>query len=346
MSTKSRSVLFPIFALAGLIAATAIAYPRLAVEHGDSCKSCHINPTGAGARTEFGNYSVALNELTLPQTKEIVAKRYKRSRIGESLIFGFDMRHLLFSDGRLFRMQTDVYLTAEPFKDMFYHIRLGEHGVFENYALVTFKDEKYYLKAGRFYPTFGLHNDDHQAYVRERSGFGPLEYLDGAAIGVEQFGVNFSAEFFNQEQRGIYGLHAFRAGSVGPLGYLAGTSLRLAEEHGGSTGQFPTARALFGGLSFNRFTALGEVDLNGKHVDTVIYYGALYGRVEYGLWLVGEYNFFDGNRHVASGVDEFVRLSAEFYPIPFFELRPSLTYYTRGFRDNQHEWFLQIHFGY
>ena len=346
MSTKSRSVLFPLIALAGMAAATALAYPRLAVEHGDACKSCHINPTGGGARTEFGNYSTALNELTLPQTKEIIAKRYKKPRIGESLIFGFDTRHLLFENGRLFRMQTDVYLTAEPFKQMYYHLRFGEHGVFENYALFTFRDERLSLKAGRFYPTFGLHNDDHQAYTRARTGLGPIQYLDGAAIGIEQFGVNFSAEYFNQEQRGIYGLRAYRAGTVGPFGYLAGSSLRLSEEHGGSNGQFSIARALFGGLSYNRFTALGEIDLNGKHVDTVIYYGALYSRIEYGLWLVGEYNFFDGNRHHANGVDEFVRMSAEFYPIPFFELRPSLTYYTRGYRDNQHEWFLQIHFGY
>ncbi len=346
MRLKFINVLIPLVALAALTAVTALAYPRLSVEHGEACKSCHVNPTGAGARNEFGNYTTALNELTLPQTKEIVVKRYKKPRLGESLFFGFDTRHLLFENGRLFRMQTDFFLTAEPFKQMYYHMRMSDHGITENYALLTFHDEKYSFKAGRFYPSFGLHNDDHNAFVRDRSGFGPTRYLDGAAFGMEQFGVNLSAEVFNQDQRGIYGLHAYRAGTAGPVGYLAGGSLRLSEEFGGSNGQFPTARAIFGGLSFNRFTALAELDINGKHGDTVIAYGALYGRIEYGLWLVGEYNFLDGDRNLTSGVDEFVRLSAEFYPIPFFELRPSLTYYTRGYHDNQHDWFLQIHFGY
>jgi len=346
MRTKLASVLIPLTILALLATVTALAYPRLSVEHGDACKSCHFNPAGGGARTEFGNYTTALNELTFPQTKAAIVKRYRKPRIADNLILGFDTRHLLFQNGRIFRMQTNVYLTAEPFKQMYYHMRIGESGISESYALLTFKDEKYSVQAGRSYPAFGLHNDDHQTFSRIRSGILTNQYLDGIALGVEQAGVNLIAQYFYQGQRGVYGLHAYRAGTVGSLGYLAGGSLRLSEEFGGSNGQFPTARAIFGGLSLNRFTALGELDFNGKHGDTVITYGALYGRIQYGLWLVGEYNFFDGDRHLASGVDEFVRLSAEIYPMPFVELRPSLTYYTRGYRDNQHDWFLQLHFGY
>lgn len=346
MRTKLISVLVPLVVLAFLATVTALAYPRLSAEHGDACKSCHINPTGGGARTEFGNYTAALNELTLPQTKEIMVKRYKKPRLGESLLFGFDTRHLLFENGRIFRMQSDVFLTAMPLKQVYYHFRLNETGVTENYALLTFRDEKYSIKVGRFYPSFGLHNDDHQAFTRARSGLAPRLYLDGAAFGAERLGMNFSAETYRLGEHGIYGLHAYRSGTVGTFGYLAGGSFRVSEEKNGSTGQLPNARALFGGLSYNRFTALGELDFTGKGSDTVIVYGALYGRIEYGLWLVGEYNFFDGNRNLATGVDEFVRLSAEFYPMPFVELRPSLTYYTRGNRDNEHEWFLQVHFGY
>lgn len=346
MRLTNLKVVLPLILLAVFATVSSIAYPRLAAEHGDACKSCHINPTGGGARTEFGNYTTALNELTLPHTKGIMAKRYRKPRIGESLLLGFDARYLVLDDGRLFRMQTDAYLTLEPLKNMFYHFRFGESGISENYALMTFADEKYSARFGRFYPSFGLHNDDHQAFVRAKSGLSPQLYLDGAAVGVEQFGLNLSAEIYRLGDHGIYVLHGYRSGTLGAFGYLAGGSLRLSEEKNRSTGQLPNARALFGGLSYGRFTALGEIDFTGKRSDSVIIYGALYSRIEYGLWFVGEYNFFDGDRDIADGVDEFVRFSAEFYPIPFVELRPSLTYYTRGFRNNEHEWFLQVHAGY
>jgi hypothetical protein len=120
----------------------------------------------------------------------------------------------------------------------------------------------------------------------------------------------------------------------------------MSERINGKTGDFPHIRALFGGLSWNRFTLMGEADLVGFSSDTLITFANLTTRLTYGLYLVGEYNFFDGDRHVLGDVDEFVRLSCEVFPLPFVEVRPSYTYYTRGALEETDDFFVQVHLGY
>ena len=343
----SRLVNAAVVVIAGiLLAASATTYPRLATEHSLACKTCHLNPNGGGMRTEFGNHSVALNELTLTSARDLILPHVNSPRVAKSLLVGFDSRYLVFDDGRVFRMQTDAFLAFNPFRNFYYHFRFWESGITENYALMYFSGEKYYAKLGRFYPAFGLRNVDHTAFNRVRTGHGPNFYLDGFSLGAEVEGVNLVGEAFNPDGLGVYGLHAFFPAYIAPFGLLAGASWRHSEEINGSNGDYPHARAVFGGVSYDRFTALGELDIVGKSNDTLITYSSLTGRVIYGLWLVGEYNFFDGDRDLKSGVEEFVRFSAEFYPMPFALIRPSYTYYLRGPLENEDDFFVQLHVGY
>lgn len=332
--------------IAALIISSAISFPRLAVEQGTACVNCHVNPNGGGMRNEYGNHAVGFNELCLPSSKKYVADKYRSPRLSEAVTIGVDSRHLILDDGRVFRMQTDAFINAEPIERLSYQLRFGESGISENYALWRQTEDKFYVKAGRFYPAFGLRSSDHKAYVQERTGHGSNVYLDGLSIGARVYDVNIAAEFMDDNGHGIYGAHLYRAAGYGPFGYLVGASLRLPEESGGSTGRFPISRALFGGLSYDRFTLMGELDLAGKGNDTLIAYANLTTRLEYGLYIITEYNFFDGDRSLKSGVDEFVRFSVELYPLPFVQLRPSYTYYTRGIRQDEDDLFLQIHFGY
>ncbi|MDH3891143.1 MAG: hypothetical protein OEV49_08655 [candidate division Zixibacteria bacterium] len=332
--------------IAALIISSATSFPRLAVEQGAACGNCHINPNGGGMRNEYGNHAVGFNELCLPSTKRKLADKYRSPRLSEAVTIGLDSRHLIFDDGRVFRMQTDAFVNAEPIERFSYQLRFGEAGISENYALWRQADDRFYIKAGRFYPAYGLHSSDHKAFVQERTGHGSNVYLDGLSVGALVKGINFVAEAMDESGRGIYGAHLYRASGYGPVGYLVGASLRLPEESGGSTGRFPISRALFGGISYDRFTLMGELDLAGKANDTLITYANLTTRLEYGLYLIAEYNFFDGDRSLKSGVDEFMRVSIELYPLPFVQLRPSYTYYTRGIRQDEDDLFLQVHFGY
>ncbi len=339
-----RSFMLP-FLILLLIASTAITYPRLTVEHKAPCKSCHINPSGGGMRTEFANYAVALNELTLPATKKIAVKNYKAPRLSESVTFGFDTRHLIFDDASIFRMQTDFFANVELFENMNYNFRFSEIGILENYAILYIDKQKHYVKFGRFSPSFGLKQADHKSYNRERLGHGSLTYLDGLGLGVDIKGLLLNTEFLNYGRQSIFIGHLMKSFNLNSLGGFGGFSVQLPEEEVGHT-RFREAKALFGGLSYDRFTLMGEIDLVGKSNDTLISYLNFTSRIEYGLYFVTEYNFFDGNRNLSDGVEEYLRFSVELYPISFFQLRPSLTYYTEGIQKDKTDYFLQIHFGY
>lgn len=341
-----KTIILVIAGLLVLAGVTSVSFPRLAVEQASGCGTCHTNPNGGGMRNEFGSYTVALNELTLQSTKKLIIDKVRKPRISEAVLVGFDTRHLVFDDGRIFRMQTDVFVDFEPIKDFHYFFRFWESGIFENYGLLFLDNKKYYVKLGRFFPVFGLRNEDHTAFNRVRTGHGPNVYLDGLSVGASSGGFNLAAEVFNQNGQGVYGLDVHRAGRYSGVGYLLGASLQLSEEVNGSNGAFPVSRALYAGASWDRFTLMGEYDLVGQSNDTTITYANLTTRIIYGLYGVVEYNYFDGDNDAADSVDEFVRLSVELYPIPFFQLRPSYTNYTRGLLEGSDDFFLQVHFGY
>lgn len=336
----------PVFGLLLLLSATALTFPRLSVESGTTCKNCHMATTGGGARNEFGNFAVAFNELTLQRSKQLLAAHYRKPRVGESLVFGFDSRHLVFDDGRLFRMQTDLFATLEPIKGMIYHARIAETGVTENYVQVQVQDRRHTIKAGRFYPTFGLRNEDHTAFNRERVGLAPRLFLDGLSLSTTIAGADVTLETFNPNTQATGYFHVVRPGSIKSVNYLAGLSFRYTEKVEGDYLGAPHARALFGGLNWDRFTFTGELDLVGERSDTLITYANLTTRLLWGVWLVGEYNFFDSDRHVASGVDEDIRLSVDFYPVPFVQIRPTYLYHTRGYLKDEDDFFIQFHAGY
>ncbi|MDX9858637.1 MAG: hypothetical protein RBT76_12665 [candidate division Zixibacteria bacterium] len=336
------ATVLPIVALA----ATAASLPRLAVEYATSCTSCHVNPSGGGMRTEFGNHSVAFQELTLQATKSLLADRYRPPRIAEAVTIGFDTRHLVFDDGSVFRMQTDAFAAVEPIQNLVYQFRVGESGISENFALLSFGDLEYYVKAGRFSPAFGLHPEDHTAFVRQRTGNPPLLYLDGISVGAAIHPVHASLEAHDRSGQGVYGVHLFSPLALPSFSIMIGASIRITEDLPAMGDALPHAKALFGGISWSRFTLMGEADVVGKGNDTIVTYANLTTRLMYGVYLIGEYNFFDGDKELTSGVEEFVRVSVELYPVPFVQVRPTYTRYTEGPLRDEDDLFVLFHVGY
>jgi len=264
-----------------------------------------------------------------------VEKHYKSPRLSESVYIGFDNRYLVLDEGgRIIRIQNDFYATVEPFDHLLYHLRIAGGGITEHYALLYIGDDKHYLKAGQFSPAFGLRTDYHSLY------------LDGLSLGLDIKGVNVVAETFNPNEQAIFGFHAFKAGFLNPFGYLIGASARVSERELDGYGAFPHAKAVFGALNYSRFTASGELKLIGRGNEAMAAYAAFNARIEFGLYLVGEYNFYDPDRAFTTGTEEFIRLSLELYPIPFLQLRPSFTRYMEGALKDTDDFFLQIYFGY
>ena len=337
--------------MAGLVGAGISALPRLSAEHAVACKQCHINPNGGGARNEFGNHAVAFQELCIPPTKKLLASHYSSPRLSPSLLVGFDSRWLLLDDPRIIRMQSDLYVTLSPFKHFDYHFRIGPVGsgamqVTEQYALFSFCDTRYWVKAGTFYPAFGLRQDDHNSYTRVKTGHPYNSYLDGISFGAEWKDVSLTAETFNQDGRTMFALHGFRTGYVSPIGYLLGASYQHPEKINGSTGAYPRAKAMFGAVNWDRITISGEYDLIGNGNDSAAFYAAATARIIWGLYLTGEYNYFDPSRRYTSGFERFTRISVDFYPVPYVKIRPSISHYKPAVLGQSDDFFVQFHVGY
>ncbi|MCH8157560.1 MAG: hypothetical protein IID18_07405 [Nitrospinae bacterium] len=299
-------------------------------------------------RNEFGNHTMAFQELVLPQTKKYFKDNYLLPRLGEGATYGFDVRYIVSDDFNVRRFQTDLFLALQPLKPLTYQVRLSGGGITEQYAMLKLSRDRFFIKAGTFHPTFGLHNSDYDSFNMVRTGNFASTFLDGVAFGADLQSFSIVFEAFNPDRRGVYGLHLYRTSRMGPFGLMGGASLRFSEyyTYRGGNGSFPHAKAIFGGINYDRFTFEGELDLAGRGNDTLIVYANFTTRIEYGFYFIAEYNFFDGNRDFSDGVDEFLRFSIELFPIPYVEFRPSFTRYTRGFRSGENDFFVQFHLGY
>lgn len=349
--TLSIILLFTVALSVLLVAFGAVAvfaFPRLSAEQGTACKQCHISPAGGGARNEFGNYATALQELCLPATKRLVENEYKQPRIGEALVVGFDARWLVLETPRLFRMQTDLFATLDLVRGLKYHLRFSEAGIDENYALLSLANEKYGIKVGRFYPAFGLRQDDHTTFSRSKIGFGPRSFLDGVSLYADLAGVQLFLESFDPNQQGMFIGHLFYPTVLGPVSGFAGGSIRISETiPGGGYGAYEDLKTAFGSLAFDRVTLSAEGTLIGKGNDAAVGYVSANVRAEYGLYFIADYNFYDPDRRLISGTEQFWRYSVELYPLPFVQIRPSYSRYTvRGEGLPADQWFVQFHVGY
>jgi hypothetical protein len=347
---KSKVSLLALVLGAFLLLTTISVYslPRLSAEHATPCVTCHTNPNGGGMRNEFGNFAVAYNELCLQSTKKLVEPNKFRSRLSDNVTFGLDYRHLyLIDQERTFRMQTDFYLAIALLRNVSFNLALGQSSVKDSYLMFKFRDESYWIKAGRFYPAFGLRDPDHNAYVRTVPLLGPELNVEGLSVGGNLFnGSNITLEICSPNGQTVATLHSFRAGSLGKFGFLTGLSWRQAEELTDGYRDFPIAKSLFGALNYDRFTLLGEVGAVGKGNEQRTLYAQMASRLLWGLHFLSEYNFHDPNWAVKSGSNEFWRFSLEFFPIPFVEIRPSATIVGAGPRKNQVDYFVQLHVSY
>jgi hypothetical protein len=340
------------FAIGALVALTSLSLfslPRLAAEHGAPCVTCHVSPNGGGMRNEFG-HATAYNELCLQQTKKYLESFKSSSRLTDNVTYGLDYRLLYDKDVNFLRMQTDFYLSLELLKHTTFNFTLAPSNMKESYLLLKLKDNTYWLKVGRFYPAFGLRDPDHQAFVRTAPKLGSELTLDGISVGGNFFnGSNITVEFYQLDKQKIATFHSFRAGNLGPLGFLTGISWRQSQDMGDDNPYrgFPIAKSFFGGVSYNRFTALGEVQAVGKGNEERAFYAQVEGRVIDGIYLLTEYNFHDPDWAHKTGSEQFYRFSCEFFPVPFVEIRPSATLEKPlGQSKFTSRYFVQLHVNY
>jgi hypothetical protein len=196
-----------------VLTTSAAAEPYLAVRAGAKCSDCHTNLTGGGKRTPFATIHAhdVLHDLDLIPIPAGV--RPFSGEITDWFSIGADLRvrnTYAFKDEpdadgrvsnrRFFRddldsveiemEKTSIYSQLDLWPDMltFYTDLQVAPGGANARELVGILNNVLpwglYLKAGRFFPTYGVRIEDDTSFIRSQTGFTFDNPDDGAEIGI------------------------------------------------------------------------------------------------------------------------------------------------------------------
>jgi hypothetical protein len=188
-----------------LLAGTAHAYPQFQLSTGaERCITCHFSPAGGGLINDYGR-DEAGSSISRGGDGRFAHGAWTPPswlQLGADLrLAGFLKLRTPDVEPAAFPMQTDVYVRAgtERFSAT---ITLGSRPTRppspplverlasrEHYVMYERGDS--YVRAGRFFPIFGVRSQDHTAYVRRHLGFYILEEPYG--IGGGHYGDSWEA---------------------------------------------------------------------------------------------------------------------------------------------------------
>ncbi len=329
-----------------ILFATLQALPRFAVQEGVSCNLCHVDPNGGSLRNDYG-ISVASSELSKTQSGDRTAGY--TGMINDHLRVGGDMRFLNYNTNENGQLQSALFPMQA---DIAAYWNINENvGVFAEQNLLRGQNEAWilwsglpfnsYLKAGKDIPAYGLNLDDHTSFIRggnirkkglQYEGLAFSPYL--SSPGLVEFGLNIGNFNFSQSIANAF-INTFGSGGFGE--YVSDKAFTTRLEWwptlgringfiGGSILQQGLIRfnGLFGGISAGNITWTGEVDIVEEYASTGTVL-ASYSEIDYnftkGLNLILKYDFFDENIDAYGSSINRITFGAEFYPIPFMEVR-------------------------
>lgn len=351
-----------LLALASLLGGGyACAEPYLAVRYGLKCETCHVNPTGGGLRSNFGD---VFAQTQLPAhpirggwglwTGEVT----KWLRLGGDLRYdaNFTQTPHEATTHQLAVQQGRLYGAAEvvPNRLIFYadaQVTPGAAQDHEAYAIYWSAAHDWYLKAGRMYLPFGFRLEDQQAFVYAVSltnmyspdnglEFGWMRGHWDTQLTVSQ--GNFAGSFPSSSGK-EYGLQASYVESRWRLGIAANDD----------DGRFARRRILgvFGGVRTGPVEWLGEIDtVESKFETPAVTQAAALLEAD---WLIAPGNNlkvtfepFDPNRDVRGNGRSRVSLVYELTPVQFVQIRAGIRDYDgpRGIpAQNTTLSFIQLH---
>ncbi len=182
------------------LATPAYAYPQFQLAMGvDRCTACHYSPAGGGLINDYGR-NEAGDTISRGGDGRFLHGLWEPP---SWLLLGLDLRGATAvkyqnQDRELlaFPMQTDVYVRAGG-ESISFNLTAGLRGgarspqpplverlVSREHYLMYQRESGSYIRAGRFFPVFGVRTQDHTAYVRRYLGQHTLEEPYGVAVGI------------------------------------------------------------------------------------------------------------------------------------------------------------------
>jgi hypothetical protein len=187
---------FICLALLGLLAAYAphaFAEPYLAIANGFKCTQCHVNPTGGGLRTAYGN---VFAQTLMPAQHLDTGTDTWAGVLNRFVSLGGDLRFDASSTQapntqtlNQFQMQqTRVYLEANVIPErllVYVDEQVAPGGALNREAWGMFwsADHSWYVKAGQMYLPFGFRLQDQTALIQQASGINMTTPDQGVELG-------------------------------------------------------------------------------------------------------------------------------------------------------------------
>jgi hypothetical protein len=327
--------LFAASILLALACAGVRAEPYLALQAGLRCAQCHVNQTGGGMRTPFGN-AYAQTQLAANRLPDAAAAWH--GQVGRSFGIGANLRAAAISSDVAGARQTDpfelrearLYLSFTPIADRLslyldQYLRPGSSQNREVFVRYSAADGSHYLKAGRFYLPFGWRLQDNSAFVRSQTAIDMTGPDRGVELGWDPGPLSLQVAVSN----GTFGESEVDSGKQVSLqlAYIQDAwRVGAAANHNDQDIGDRSAWGLFGGLRTGPVSWLAEIDLiedrssGGKQRSLAWLLESNWRIVQgHNLKLGAEALDADRNR----GGDRQTRLSAvyEYTPIAYLQLR-------------------------
>jgi hypothetical protein len=343
------------------LAFTVRAEPYLAVQMGLKCEQCHVNPTGGGLRTTFGD---VFAQTVLPGAHLDTGGDNWSGALGHYLRIGGDLRF----DAQVTQVpqspsvqefsleQTRVYLEANVVPDRllaYVDEQVAPGGALnrEAYVLYWSASHDWYVKAGQMYLPFGFRLQDQSAFILTATGINMTTPDQGIEFGWEHGHIDAQLAVSNGTAGGPVtgdGKQYSSQFAWVESAWRLGVAANFNDQPGGGK----SALGVFAGLRTGPISWLGQAEIThdesiaddqGKELATLLEGNWLIAR---GNNLKVTYEFLNPDRAVANGEETRWSFVYEFTPIQFAQIRA-------GFRRNdgipqdpsehQRLYFLELH---
>jgi hypothetical protein len=337
----SRLLLQCLVAALCFVALRAHAEPYLAIQQGLKCGACHVNPTGGGLRTAFGDVfaQTLMPAKTLDTGGDVwTGDVTKFLRVGGDLRFQASATQVpnTKTTNSFALEQTRIYGEASVIPErllVYVDEQVAPGGALnrEAYGVYWSASHDWYVKAGQMYLPFGFRLQDQTAFIQTATGINMTTPDQGAEFGWEhghwdaQLAVsNGTAGGATTDNGKQYSSQLMWVDSLWRVGTAANFNNK-------STGN-KSAGALFGGLRTGPVEWLAQGELiddksfpNGGRRTAASLLEA--------DWLVAKGNnlkitseFLDPNRSVANDAQTRWSVVYEYTPIQFAQIRGGVRY--------------------
>ncbi len=350
-----------LLALLYLTASSARAEPYLAMQLGLKCSQCHVNPTGGGLRTTFGDIFA---QTVLPAQHLDSAFDNWTGQVGQYLRTGGDLRF----DASLTQVpqtrsvqqfaleQTRVYLEADVIPNRllaYVDEQVAPGGALnrEAYLLYWSAAHDWYVKAGQMYLPFGLRLQDQTAFILTATGINMTTPDQGVEFGWEHGRWDAQLAVSNGTAGGAVTGNGKQYSTQ--LAYVESRwRLGVAANRNDQSVGAKSAYGVFAGLKTGPVVWLGQAEITddrsiaagqGKELATLIEADWLITR---GNNLKITEEFLNPNRAVPNGEQTRLSMVYELTPIQFVQIRGGVRWNDGIPQDNsQHQrlYFVEAH---